>query len=322
MQHLDVIVLEHALKWAREDREVWLCTVMSTFGSAPRSPGAMLVATEDLQYQGSLSGGCVEEEFLQAISEDHFRNAAQFLVYGKDIEERARLKLPCGGALVLLVEHRKPSMKWIEHLEGLLCALKGQMRLTREVWLEHGDFSLTEAPSGSQTVSYTPSRAVISIGPALRIVLAGLSAVAQICGQFAKALGFEVVVCDPREEVTHLKIDGVELLPVLPSIYIAGGGCHAATAVVALTHDPKIDDLALMEAVNTDAFYIGAMGSTRTSAARAERLIRIGGLDENQVSRLHMPIGLDLGSRTPAEIALAVLADIMRVYHGKARTQL
>lgn len=322
MQHLDVIVLEHALKWAREGREVWLCTVLSTFGSAPRAPGAMLIATEDLQCQGSLSGGCVEEEFLQAIGEGKYRSPAKYLVYGKSSEERERLQLPCGGALELLVEHRTPCEKWIAHLEDLLGALKGQQRLIREVGIEHGDFSLARATVCGQAVTYSPTRAVISIGPAMRLVLAGLSPVAQICGQFAKTLGFEVIACDPREEVQHLKIYGVELLPVLPSIYIAKCGCHAATAVVALTHDPKIDDLALMEAVNTDAFYIGAMGSRRTSSARAERLIRIGGLDHNQVSRLHMPIGLDIGSRTPAEIALAVLADIMRVYYGKARTQL
>lgn len=322
MQHLDVIVLEHALKWARENRDVWLCTVLSTFGSAPRSPGAMLIATEDLQFQGSLSGGCVEEEFLRGIGEGKFRSPAQYLVYGKSSEERERLQLPCGGALELLVEHRTPCEKWIAHLEGLLGALKGQQRLIRKLELESGDFSLAPATVGGQAVTYNQTRAVISIGPAMRLVLAGLSPVAQICGQFAKTLGFEVIACDPREEVRHLKIDGVELLPVLPSMYIAKFGCHAATAVVALTHDPKIDDLALMEAVNTDAFYIGAMGSQRTSSARAERLIRIGGLDNGQVNRLHMPIGLGIGSRTPAEIALSVLADVLRVYNGKSRGEL
>lgn len=109
---------------------------------------------------------------------------------------------------------------------------------------------------------------------------------------------------------------------VLPSLFIAAGGCHAATAIVALTHDPKIDDLALMEAVNTPAFYIGAMGSAATSARRAERLQRIGGLTDKQIERLHMPIGLDLGSKAPAEIALAVMADVLRVYRGKVRDAL
>lgn len=117
----------------------------------------------------------------------------------------------------------------------------------------------------------------------------------------------------------HVHLEGVEMQRVLPSMFIAAGGCHAATAVVALTHDPRIDDLALMEAVHTPAFYIGAMGSQATSAKRAERLKRVGGLSNEQIARLHMPIGLDLGSKAPAEIALAVMADVLRVYHGRAR---
>ena len=111
-------------------------------------------------------------------------------------------------------------------------------------------------------------------------------------------------------------IPGVELLPILPSEFIMRGGCHAAPAVVALTHDPKIDDLAMMEAVRTQAFYIGAMGSIRTSAKRAERLVRVGGLTIEEVDRLHMPIGLDIGSRTPAEIAVSILADVLRQTAG------
>ncbi|TRZ62333.1 xanthine and Co dehydrogenase maturation factor [Pseudomonas alloputida] len=122
--------------------------------------------------------------------------------------------------------------------------------------------------------------------------------------------------------MAHVVIEGAQMHRVLPSLFIAAGGCHAATAIVALTHDPKIDDLALMEAVNTPAFYIGAMGSAATSARRAERLQRIGGLTDKQIERLHMPIGLDLGSKAPAEIALAVMADVLRVYRGKARDAL
>jgi len=162
----------------------------------------------------------------------------------------------------------------------------------------------------------------IGIGPALRLVLAGLSPVAVVWADIARTLGCEVIACDPREEMASVEIEGVQMHRVLPSLFIAAGGCHAATAVVALTHDPKIDDLALMEAVHTPAFYIGAMGSAATSARRAERLQRIGGLTNEQIERLHMPIGLDLGSKSPAEIALAVMADVLRVYRGKARNAL
>ena len=157
----------------------------------------------------------------------------------------------------------------------------------------------------------------------LRLLLAGLSPVAEACARFAQALGHEVIVCDPRSEMREgFVVDGVTVVPQLPSAFIAAGGCHAATAVVALTHDPRIEDLAMIEAVRTEAFYIGVMGSRRTSDARATRLLRSGGLSQADIDRIHMPIGLALGSKTPAEIAPAVVADIVRVYHGKARDAL
>lgn len=161
------------------------------------------------------------------------------------------------------------------------------------------------------------------MGPVARLVIAGMSPVSEACAAFAHTLGYQVIVCDPREEeLSKFQVPGVEVRPVLPSLYLAREGCHAATAIVALTHDPRIDDLALMEAVNTPAFYIGVMGSLRTSQQRRERLIRSGGMTEGDLARIHMPIGLNLGSKTPAEIALAVMADIVRVRRGRNREEL
>ena len=163
----------------------------------------------------------------------------------------------------------------------------------------------------------------LRVGPAARLVLAGMSPVAEACAEFAQRLGFEVVVCDPRPAALEgLALSGVERVASLPATFIADGGCHAASAVVALTHDPRLDDLTMIEAVKSPAFYIGAMGSQKTSAARAERLRRSGGLTDDELSRLHMPIGLGLGSKTPAEIALAVMADIVRVRRGRERDAL
>ena len=160
----------------------------------------------------------------------------------------------------------------------------------------------------------------LRIGPAARLLIAGMSPVSVACAEFARTLGFEVILCDPREEAfAGVELPGIEIKRVLPSVFISAGGCHAATAVVALTHDPRIDDLAMMEAVSTSAFYIGVMGSLQTSKLRAERLRRIGWLSDKQIARLHMPIGLALGSKTPAEIALAVMADIIRVQRGRSR---
>jgi xanthine dehydrogenase accessory factor len=160
----------------------------------------------------------------------------------------------------------------------------------------------------------------IRVGPVAKLILAGYSTVAQACADFATSLGYHVVLCDPREEITaHLNLpDNIEFMPLLPSLYIASeGACTQSTAVVAVTHDPRIDDLAMMAAVKTSASYIGVMGSMRTSQARAERLRRSGGLSDEQIKRIHMPIGLNLGSKTPAEIALAIMADVVRVRRGK-----
>ncbi|MFC3606809.1 XdhC family protein [Stutzerimonas tarimensis] len=321
MQQLDLQVVETALHWARDRHDLWLCTVLSTYGSAPRSPGAMLVARADGSHVGSLSGGCVEEEFLASLAQGELREPAQVIRYGESDDDRRRLRLPCGGILQVLVEHRVASDEWRAHLEGLQAALHGQHRLLRRVDLTCGTAELLPDRGGERT-SVLGECVEIRVGPALRLILAGVSPVAQACAGFAKAIGCEVIACDPREDMQGVLVEGLEIQPILPSMFIAAGGCHDATAVVALTHDPRIDDLALMEAVRTSAFYIGAMGSKQTSAKRAERLSRVGGLSTAEIERIHMPIGLDLGSKTPAEIALSVMADVLRVYRGKSRNAL
>lgn len=322
MRQLDLQVLHTALQWVREGHALWLCTVLSTYGSAPRAPGAMLVARADGQSVGSLSGGCVEEAFLGSLADGELRAPTQIVRYGENDDERQRLRLPCGGVLQVLVEHRAPDEAWAGHLQELYDALLGQRRLVRELDLTSGAFALAADDHGGEIVQVLNESVRLRIGPALRLILAGLSPVAEYCASFARAIGCEVIACDPREEMQRHPPEGVQMYPVLPSEFIATGHCHEATAVVALTHDPRIDDLALMEAVRSPAFYIGAMGSRQTSSRRAERLSRVGGLSSRQIARIHMPIGLDLGSKTPAEIALSVVADVLRVYHGKSRDAL
>lgn len=322
MRQLDLQVMDTALQWVREGHSIWLCTVLSTYGSAPRAPGAMLVARADGQFVGSLSGGCVEEAFLESLACGELRAPTQIVRYGESDDERQRLRLPCGGILQVLVEHRAPEEAWADHLQGLHDTLLGQRRQVRELDLTSGAFALAADDRGGENAQVENECVRLRIGPALRLILAGMSPVAEYCASFARAIGCEVIACDPRDEIRQRPPEGVDFHPVLPSEFIAAGHCHEATAVVALTHDPRIDDLALMEAVRTPAFYIGAMGSRQTSARRAERLARVGGLSPEQIARIHMPIGLDLGSKAPAEIALSVISDVLRVYHGKARDAL
>ncbi|WP_048305855.1 XdhC family protein [Halomonas sp. PR-M31] len=323
MHHLDLQVIEFALRWANAGEPVWLCTVLATFGSSPREPGSLLVARAKGEHVGSLSGGCVEEDFLARLQEGAFDKPVTLVRYGDGGIDHPRVTLPCGGSLEVLVERLQPSPPTLIHLEVLQAALLGQRALIRQVNLKDGRISFAEGDAQGPQVERNTDSVRIRIGPALRLIIAGISPVSAACAEFARTLGFEVIVCDPRDEArATFNVPGVEVQAVLPSLFIASGASHAATAVVALTHDPRIDDLAMIEAVRTPAFYIGVMGSQRTSEQRAERLQRSGGLNDEEIARIRMPIGLALGSKTPAEIALAVMADILRVQRGRARDAL
>lgn len=323
MQHLDLQVVRQALKWSAAGQRVWLCTVLFTYGSAPRAPGSLLAVNASGQWVGSLSGGCVEDDFLERVAEDEFNEPVVVVRYGDGTDTRTNIRLPCGGILDVLVENLAPDCDVQAHLRELESALLGQRRLLREVSLVDGSRHLRDDHEHGPRVERDEARVLLRVGAAQRLLLAGYSSVAHFCAEFGKGLGFEVILCDPREEALDgVVLDGIEIRRQLPSVFIANGGCHADTAVVALTHDPKIDDLAMLEAVRTEAFYIGVMGSRTTSEKRRERLHRIGGLSEAELARIHAPIGLNLGSKTPAEIALAVLADILRTRSGIAREAL
>ena len=322
MHHLDLQVIERALKWANEGLTVWLCTVLKTFGSSPREPGAMLVACSTGAYIGSLSGGCVEEDFIGRLQSGDFDKPVQQIRYGGE-DSAASVRLPCGGSLDVLVEQLTPTAENLTHLEVMHATLLGRQSLSRYISLSDGRKRFNPATLADPAVAFDTTSVSIRIGPALRLIIAGISSISSPCALFAQSLGFEVIVCDPNEDARkHFDVPGVEVQAVLPSVFIASGGCHANTAVVAVTHDPRIDDLAMIEAVRTEAFYIGVMGSQQTSQQRAERLLRSGGLTDAQLARITMPIGLNLGSKTPSEIALAVMADIVRLYRGKTRNEL
>lgn len=320
MQALDLEVVEAALRWHAEGHELWWCTVLSTFGSAPREPGALLVARADGRHVGSLSGGCVEEDFLARLAAGTIQAPVQVIAYGDgaDAIDASRVSLPCGGRLEVLVERWSADTRASGELESYAEALRGGTLLERRVTLDSGFSQWTTADTPGPRVERFAQEARIRVGPAARLVVAGISPVSQYCAQFAQALGFEVVVCDPRPEAWADFVPGdAHCRRELPSEYLRRHPAHSMTAVVALTHDPRLDDLTMIEAVRGAAFYVGVMGSKRTSTNRAERLRRSGGLDDGALARIRMPIGLDLGSKTPAEIALATMADVVRVMRGR-----
>ncbi|MAD46289.1 MAG: XshC-Cox1 family protein [Oceanospirillaceae bacterium] len=323
MQHLDTLVAEQALNWLNEGETVWFCTVLSTFGSSPREPGSTMVARANGQHTGSLSGGCVEDDFLERLQQGEFAERVRQERYGEGGQsDRPQIQLPCGGLLDVLIERLTPDETNIRHMQDLLATLQGQQPMLRSVSLSDGSMQLTPTDTqGGQRIKTIGDRIHIRVGPAQRLIIAGLSSVSRYCAEFAVAMGYDVIVCEPREEeYQDFSCPGARLETLMPSAFIKReGNVHAQTAIVAMTHDPRIDDLAMIEAVKTRAFYIGVMGSRKTSDNRAARLMRSGGLSAEQIERIHMPIGLSLGSKTPAEIALAVMADMLRSMRGIER---
>lgn len=317
MQHMELEVIQRSIGWIEQRQPIWLCTVLNTYGSSPRGPGAMMSAIYGGQFSGSLSGGCVEDDFLERIAKGEFIQPSQIIHYGAG-SPRTSVALPCGGSIDVLVEYLLPNDESLNHLRHIEDALCGQGKWVKRVSVPHASQLSNPCQRGSgPMVEYQGDNVTIYLGAMTRIIIAGLSSVGQYCLQFAAALGFEVIICEPRPEVierfSHLDMPIVE---VFPARYIQQGGVHSNTAIVALTHDPRIDDLTIMEAVHTQAFYIGAMGSERTSAKRKQRLTDIGELTSAELGRIHAPIGLPIGSKTPAEIGLAVMADIVRVKNG------
>ena len=267
MQSLDARVVEQAIEWLGNGRTIWLCTVLSTFGSSPREPGSLMVATSDGHHVGSLSGGCVEEDFLERVAAGEYELPAVIVRYGSpgsNSPESPRIRLPCGGILDVLVERMVATAKTRDHLERIQQALSGQNEIARHIRLTDAMWWLSDAePTGPRVLqNETEETVTVRIGPVAKLILAGYSTVSEACAQFALSLGYEVVLCDPREEVTNgMSLPpGVEFVPQLPSLYIASpGACTPSTAIVAATHDPRIDDLAMMAAVKTSASYIGVM---------------------------------------------------------------
>lgn len=309
---LDVQVLTQAKLWA-EYQPVWLCTVLRTWGSSPRSPGALLVAAADGAHCGSLSGGCVEESFLRQIARGKWREASQVVRYG-DGGLEPDMRLPCGGVLEILVEYLPPGAQTVTYLNALLDGFIGHHALLKQLTLPDACHTLSPVAFSARggVECHFPDIAIrIAASPCL--LVAGYSPVAHYCMQFAVSLGFEVILCEPRAEMRQQAeaLDAIQIVDAFPAHYLEQQGCHNRTAIVALTHDARMDDLTLMEAVNTPAFYIGAMGSALNSARRLERLKRIAELTDTDLAKIHAPIGLNIGSKTPAEIALSVMADII-----------
>ena len=313
MNSTDYIVLKTALSWLREGKRIAIATVVQTWGSSPRPIGSWLAIREDGQVVGSVSGGCVEDDLIRRVQTEILtRNTPELVIYGVSKEEAARFGLPCGGTLRLLVE---PSPEQAV-LEEILKGIESHQIILRRVDLGSGKSTLYPG-SREDGFSFGESEMQTSYGPRWRMFVIGAGQLSLYVANFALASDFDVIVIDPREEYTEgLSQEGIQFIKGMPDDVMQELGIDSHTAIVALTHDPKIDDLALIDALQSNAFYVGALGSYTNTLKRKERL-REFNVSTEQLERLHGPVGLEIGALTPPEIAVSVMAEVIAVKHGK-----
>lgn len=318
MDSVDLQVLATARAWAAAGHRLAWVTVARTWGSAPRPPGSWLVVRDDGLIEGSVSGGCIEDDLVTRMREGHMLAAGPFkLTYGVTQEEAARIGLPCGGMLEVVVEpDPRPAL-----LDDLSARLSRRQLTLKQVDLARGLTTLADAPRGA-AMQWTGEHLHTVHGPQWRLLIIGAGQISRYLAQMALALDYEVTVCDPREEHhTGWDLPGTTLVTTMPDDTLLAMQPDARCAVVALTHDPKLDDMVLLEALKSPAFYVGAVGSRLNNERRKERLVTHFHLSAEEVGRLHGPVGLPIGSHTPPEIAVSIVAEMVAVRHG-VRTRL
>jgi xanthine dehydrogenase accessory factor len=308
----DIEVLESALAWLRSGHQVALATVIRTWGSSPRPPGSLLAMNDSGQFVGSVSGGCVEDSLLARYRDGELAGPAPTMVdFGVDRQEASRMGLPCGGRLEVLIEQLSNA----ESVAPLLARIRDGVLVRRRVSLATGEVELQQGDSSTEFL-LSDTAVVKTFGPAWQLLLIGDGQLARHLASMALHLDYRVIICDPRDAFAPLEpLAGVHYNRLMPDDAVQGLSDQARTAIVTLAHDPRQDDLGLSAALESQAFYIGALGSTRSAQARRERLASLG-YSAQQIERIHGPAGLYIGSKRPAEIAVSILAQITAIRNG------
>lgn len=328
-------IIPTALAWRDEGRSVALATVIQTWGSAPRPVGSQLAIDGQGNFIGSVSGGCVEGEVIAEAAEVLTSSKPKVLQFGVEDKIAWKAGLACGGTIRIFMEPLEGGERDVSLLRRLAgdIAARSKAALVTDLAtgvraLAYGPEDLGQDLAPALTEAFRHDRSVVVPGsggemfinifaPITRLVVVGAVHVAQALAPMARALGYDVVIVDPRAAfATQERLGDVSIKPDWPDEALPTIGLDAATAVVVLSHDAKIDDAGLIAALASDAFYVGALGSRKTHAGRIERL-KQAGLADADLARIHAPIGLDIGALGATEIALSILAEIVAVQRGK-----
>ena len=292
-----------ALDWLAGGRKVALATVIETWGSAPRASGSHMVLRDDGQFQGSVSGGCVEGDVIVNAQTALAEGRAVRLDYGVSNSEAWQVGLACGGRISVLVQpvdelHFPPAL--LRHILRERQAGRGVTVWTRLA--DGGSEAATDAVTDDDIYSNVYE-------PPLRVAIVGAVHIAQALVPLAEAMGYAPFVIDPRGAFAAGRFEGLDVSPLWPDEALRAWKPDARSAIITLTHDPKLDDPALATALASPAFYIAALGSRKTHGARLERL-KAQGFNDAQLARIHGPAGLAIGAKTPAEIAVSIAAQM------------
>ncbi|WP_211441928.1 XdhC family protein [Collimonas humicola] len=305
MNAVDYQVLKSAAAWLQQGKRVAMVTVVRNWGSAPRPLGSLFAITDAGDFTGSVSGGCIEDDLMQRFAAA-FPEKIELVRYGISAEQMRRFGLPCGGTLELVIEPLSSAAA----LTPLLEAVGGRRLVQRRLDMRSG-VATVEATAADFALRFDEEELLQVFGPRWRLLIIGAGQVSEYLAQMAPALDFSVYLNDPREEQRrNWQADDVTWLDGMPDDVVLAFKPDRRTVIVTLSHDPKVDDMALMEALKTDAFYVGAIGSMASTEARKERLLTLD-LSSEQIARLHAPIGMQIWSRSPAEIAVSVLAELV-----------
>jgi len=328
-------VIAQARQWLSLGSPIALATVVETWGSSPRPAGSQLVVDRDSHFVGSVSGGCVEGAVIETALAVIESGDAQQLEFGVTDEQAWDVGLACGGRIKVRVEPLEPGNELINELADDRVARRPAVVLS---WFDRDEAMLVHSPDAldDPTLSDAVGDALASdiarsvdqqsgpvfvnpFNPPLRMLIVGAVHIAQQLVPMAQRAGYEVTLIDPRSAfASQARFPDVELVLEWPDAALEAAAPDARTAVVTLTHDPKLDEPALEKALRSQAFYIGSLGSRRTHAKRLGRLAELG-LEEAELARIHAPIGLDIGARSPAEIAVSILAEVTQRLRQRAR---
>ncbi|BAO82140.1 xanthine and CO dehydrogenase maturation factor, XdhC/CoxF family [Serpentinimonas raichei] len=313
MNSLDIDVIRTALNWLSRGHRVVMGTVVRTWGSAPRPPGSLMIIRDDGQVAGSVSGGCIEDDLIRRVGEGELAlHQPEITTYGQNAEEAHRFGLPCGGTVQIVLEPLSVG----SGLRELLFAIESHRLVSRRLDITTGLVQLEDTTEADR-IKFDGRSLCTVHGPRLRLLVIGGGQLARYLASMAVMLDYQVTVCEPREEYHEGlgNMAGVTLSTLMPDDLVLSMHLDHNSAVVAATHDPKLDDLALMEALRTPAFYVGALGSLHNNAKRRERLLEFD-VSPEEIARLHGPVGLNLGALTPPEIAMSIVAEMTALRRG------